>query len=425
METDVLDLERMFEALPLCTDPSECGIVEIKYYKREVVASSLATNDDDDDNDDVATNAANDANVDANANDDAASITNTHHASKSSSTPGKGKSSPHQSRSNVETRVYRKRRFLAKNNVVVMEKTEVKKHFQNQLTIVWRFKTTVCGISNASTERVDMATTNGFIFRNGKIKAVGLKCDTDVKGSYAALLAYFQRHLSHVHTMSDQPIQALTMDDPYATMYNTDFSVGFNIVRDTLVEIVRERYPWIECHYEPDIYPAVKIRLPWNYAYLNDGERYPAVAHCYCEAICGCDDDEGTDGCDDHATLNSAKKKKKKCTRRSHACVPACDGKGSGFKGNGDCKVVTVCIFQSGQIIITGGNHPLQIAYVYKFVNGLLKTHYESVYHMVPYVDGEAPVVPTKRPNKNRKRTNVRYLEVDGFEDALATLTLE
>ena len=47
--------------------------------------------------------------------------------------------------------------------------------------------------------------------------------------------------------------------------------------------------------------------------------------------------------------------------------------------GNGDCKKVTVAIFQSGKIIITGAQNYSQIKEAYLFMNRVLDDNYELI----------------------------------------------
>jgi hypothetical protein len=156
------------------------------------------------------------------------------------------------------------------------------------------------------------------------------------------------------------------LHDTRATMYNTDFSTHFKIMRDELFRIVVTKYHLVQSEYEPDIYPAVKIRYAWNRDW-NDPLLY-RPGHCYCQ---------------------------KKC-----------NGKGSG-QGDGNCKIVTLCVFQSGKIIITGGNQFEQVQYMYQFINDILKRHYEAVYYREPFIVASTkPKTSLQKPSKNRRKHN-------------------
>ena len=100
-------------------------------------------------------------------------------------------------------------------------------------------------------------------------------------------------------------------------LINSDFSVGFKIKRENLYELLVNEYG-IYVTYEPDIYPGVNSKFFWNEETINTKQR----------GVC--------------------------------CCTKKCDGKGLG-KGNGDCKKITVAIFQSGNIIITGARTVQQL----------------------------------------------------------------
>ena len=53
-------------------------------------------------------------------------------------------------------------------------------------------------------------------------------------------------------------------------------------------------------------------------------------------------------------------------------CTKKCNGKGLGNK-DGDCKRITIAIFNSGKVIITGGNTLNQLCISYDYINSILK----------------------------------------------------
>tara|TARA_Y200000002_G_scaffold381380_1_gene395272 strand:+ start:736 stop:1938 length:1203 start_codon:yes stop_codon:yes gene_type:complete len=247
------------------------------------------------------------------------------------------------------------------------DKTEVKCHFQNQLTLVWRFKSSTG----------EMRCANGFIFNNGKIKTVGLKCNEDILLSYETLVNYFMEKcitpfstkssskslLSDIFTFNEMPVKNLELFDTHPTMYNTDFSTHFKIMRDELFRIIIQEYNLTDSEYEPDIYPAVKIKFSWNKLYLKDDNCQPGK--CYCSL--------------------------------------KCNGKGSG-EGDGNCKIVTVCVFQSGKIIITGGNQSEQVYYMYRYMNDILKLYYEDIYYREPFIEAEKKITKKKTKKVSPKK---------------------
>ena len=242
--------------------------------------------------------------------------------------------------------------------------TVVQKYFQNQITILWTF------ISSAGDKR----KTNGFMFTNGKIKAVGLKCDEDIHRSFRALRDYLQLHLSILADAVTLPTTSpecscnkpreLHLHGTRATMYNTDFCTHFQIMRDELFRIIIEEYLLDDSEFEPDIYPAVKIKFAWNTDYIPNSKHTDkdkkSVLHDHTPGVCYCQN--------------------------------RCNGKGTG-SGDGQCKVVTVCVFgndapnrHGGKIIITGANSYRQVEDVYQFMNAVLKKHYDRIVYREPFM---------------------------------------
>ena len=117
------------------------------------------------------------------------------------------------------------------------------------------------------------------------------------------------------------------------TLINSDFYVGFKINRNNTYDFILNEQNII-CDYDPCIYQGVLIKFYWNYnKQIQNGK-------------CMCD-------------------------------VP-CNGKGSG-NGNGQCKKLTISIFQSGNIIITGKCKRSEILYLYNFIVNLLHSNYDKL----------------------------------------------
>jgi TATA-box binding protein (TBP) (component of TFIID and TFIIIB) len=54
-----------------------------------------------------------------------------------------------------------------------------------------------------------------------------------------------------------------------------------------------------------------------------------------------------------------------------------CTGKGNGC-GDGDCKKVTIAVFKSGKVIITGGQNKDQIIESYRFITNFIQNKKEK-----------------------------------------------
>ena len=117
------------------------------------------------------------------------------------------------------------------------------------------------------------------------------------------------------------------------TLINSDFYIGYKINRTNTYNFILNDCNLI-CDYDPCIYQGVLIKFYWNY------------------------DKETQDG---------------KCE-----CSIPCNGKGSG-KGNGNCRKITISVFQSGNIIITGKCSRDELNYIYNYIVELLHNNYDTV----------------------------------------------
>lgn len=127
------------------------------------------------------------------------------------------------------------------------------------------------------------------------------------------------------------------------TMINSNYSIGCKIDRELLFSFLSEHYPMIFSSYTPASgYTAVKLGFYYNAIKKEQ------------DGVCSCPG--------------------RKCTLKKSS------GKGSGEKV-GDCKKVTISIFESG-IIITGGRHIYQNVSAYNFINSIITKHISSFAHI-------------------------------------------
>jgi TATA-box binding protein (TBP) (component of TFIID and TFIIIB) len=117
-------------------------------------------------------------------------------------------------------------------------------------------------------------------------------------------------------------------------LINSDFKVDFEIKRDKLYSTIINHYD-NKCSFEPCIYPGVKIQYFWNSCNRDK------------DGVCKCHED----------------------------CYI---GKGNGH-GDGNCKKITIAVFQSGCIIITGAQNTEQIDDAYRFICGVFNKHLDIV----------------------------------------------
>lgn len=169
---------------------------------------------------------------------------------------------------------------------------------------------------------------NMKIFNNGKIGITGCKSEEITKEIVNFIINYLNKLNKNNNFILKNELKLINID---IVLINSDFVCGFEIKRDILFNILKKMNLYVT--YEPDIYPGVKLCFFYNSYKNNDG-------------ICNCD---------------------KKCK-----------GKGSGNKIN-DCKKITISIFQSGSIIITGAKCNEQKNTAYKFINNIIKFNYDKI----------------------------------------------
>jgi TATA-box binding protein (TBP) (component of TFIID and TFIIIB) len=151
------------------------------------------------------------------------------------------------------------------------------------------------------------------------------------------------------------------------TMINSDFSIGYKIDAEKLYNIITTKYN-IFVVFEPIIHPGVKISYYWNnYNIEND---YPIDGHCYCDP-------------------------NNKCMGK---------GKGYGFK---ECKKITIIVFKSGKIIITGSRFDIQSEAAKTYICKLLHDNYANIVRF-SVSDCSDNVVKIKvKKNKNSKQKKI------------------
>jgi hypothetical protein len=209
------------------------------------------------------------------------------------------------------------------------------KRFDNQITLIFRYR------KPTSDDADRVVGVNVKVFRNGHIQMTGLR---DVEQGKEVIRMLMDKLVElDGRCGSDGAILAphgeggfvsLSMTEYKVRLINCDFRVGFEIRRDQLYRCVCQRYK-LACSFEPCIYPGCKIQYWYN-------SQYPERA-----GVC--------------------------------KCVSRCNGKGCGH-GDGACKKITVAVFQSGCVIITGGQSIEQVRTTYAFVVSLLLEHKEDIH---------------------------------------------
>ena len=149
------------------------------------------------------------------------------------------------------------------------------------------------------------------------------------------LISHYDGEDILVKTHSIEDIEKVQIGDIQIVNIVSDFNTNFEIKRDVLYNIIKNNYQ-IVSRFDPCIYPGVKNKFFYNEKYLD--KEFPGK--CYCKG--------------------------------------KCLGKGNG-NGEGDCKQITISIFQSGSILITWAKNIDHIEYIRKFVIDILKKNFNLV----------------------------------------------
>lgn len=206
---------------------------------------------------------------------------------------------------------------------------------------------------------------NVKIFYNGNIQMTGLKsneqgfwvlhhiCDT-----LCEIKTYNEKIYNRIEGINNNSENKLIPYNYIVQLINSNFNLGFNINRDSLNEIVSNEYN-IFCSFESCIYPGVKIQYYYN------------------------ENNENNDG---------------KCK-----CSGICQGRGTGA-GDNNCKKVTIIVFQSGSVIITGSKNTSQINHAFCFINELIRKHQNTIKKNILFSNQPyQPKTKYKKANEKRK----------------------
>lgn len=221
------------------------------------------------------------------------------------------------------------------------------KRFDNQVTIVYRMT------SQLGTEKL-VNNLNTKVFRNGNIQITGVKYIDQGRLMIDIILDILRKAYSQTPTIVTN-FEDMKNINYNVRLINSDFKIGFPIKREYLYKLFTNMYEH-DCSFEPCIYPGVKIQ----YFYNKQNFRVDGLCHCSQE----------------------------------------CDvGKGNGLV-DGSCKKITIAVFQSGCIIITGAQNHEQINEAYGFIKGVLLKHQDVIEKKTIAVAGEVLHVRKHMINK-------------------------
>ena len=174
---------------------------------------------------------------------------------------------------------------------------------------------------------------NVKMFNNGKIQMTGLKYEDHGEKVLDRLLPYILRldSESDDKILNNSEIEYIPFN---IAMINSDFFIGYKVKREVVHREIVDAGMYSS--YEPCIYPGVNIK----YYYNKDTEGSSNAGIC--------------------------------------KCSKTCNGKGCG-DGDGLCKKITIVVFMSGEIMITGARCREHISICYNFITKLLNLNKELV----------------------------------------------
>jgi len=221
------------------------------------------------------------------------------------------------------------------------------KTFFNQSTIVVRKAT--------NKNCTEFKEVNIKLFANGGVQMTGIPAEDFAKDTLEWLLVQLKK--VPVNIFDGEP----KLERFKVQLINSDYSISAQVKRDVLHNILTRNYGLFST-FEGTIYQGVNTKY-----YYND--QHPDSSR---PGIC-------------------------LCTKR-------CKGQGTG-SGPGQCKRITMSIFQTGNIIITGARYLFQIEEAYNFLNRVIQTHSKEVLRL-PTTDTAPKEKPVKAVRK-KKQTNV------------------
>ena len=195
------------------------------------------------------------------------------------------------------------------------------KTFFNQSTIVLR--------KAINQEQTQFKEVNVKLFGNGGIQMTGIPAEEFARDTLSWLLEELIKVPGAI--FAEKP----TLQKFKVQLINSDYQVAHAINRTALHTILSRTYGLFST-FESTIYQGVNTKY-----YYNDKHPDPDRP-----GIC--------------------------------LCSVRCRGQGSG-SGPGECKRITMSVFQTGKIIITGGRYLFQLEEAYNFLNKVLQDHAEEV----------------------------------------------
>lgn len=215
----------------------------------------------------------------------------------------------------------------------ILSKRKVSKNsFFNQSTLVVRKKKE----DNSGFKEVNLK-----LFANGGFQMTGITSE----GYSKSVLRWIIDIMNNMPTkLSDKDFSITKFS---VQLLNSDYKMNALVRRDELHRILVNKYKLFST-LETTIYQGINTKYYYNEEYVPN---------------------------DDVAlSRNSFQKENAKLKNGICWCDKPCSGQGDG-KTLGNCKRITIAIFQTGSVIITGARNQSQLDESYEFINKILKQH--------------------------------------------------
>lgn len=181
------------------------------------------------------------------------------------------------------------------------------------------------------------------LFKNGNIHVTGLRRIEDGTHILEQMATEVRRVFQECDksVLVEEDVSKLQISNPVVRLINSDFEMPFKIRRKELHQLlISPPYNNI-CSFQPGTYPGVKLEYYWNKTHSQQ------------------------DGC---------------CR-----CEKPCFGKGTG-KSKGDCKKVTIAVFDSGSVLITGATSHQQVEDAYQYICKVVMDNTDHLKKSIPVI---------------------------------------
>ena len=99
-----------------------------------------------------------------------------------------------------------------------------------------------------------------------------------------------------------------------------------------------------------------------------------------------------------------------------------CSGKGD---GESECKKITIAVFQSGKVIITGADMVEQIHGAYSWITNVFRRHYESILREDVCIPTTDELIEFVKRRKHNNKLKVPRKHIEELNKALGTNYME